>query len=228
MLWGAGRQPRTIKESFAFIGTAMLWGAVGFMALLGLVIFMARSRDLMRAGMDPVILWFFGGLLLVTAVIFTPPVFSRAARLTRMAGFVGLVAAIIFSSVLQSKWQETPEGGAELQREVAQTQIQAIRRMDAERELAEAAKLQVQLDSMVADQRALRRCGGAFSAAVKSALHNPRSFEHVNTEFGTGSRNASLTFRAENGFGAIRTATVEALLDPNTCEIIAIDEPQTR
>lgn len=57
---------------------------------------------------------------------------------------------------------------------------------------------------------------------MKASLENPHSFEHVATEIldtSTGGHNVSMTFRAENGFGALRTARVQATVDPSTCTV---------
>lgn len=222
------RKLQTVRDYVAFAGTVALWGLVAFTALCSLIVGLKFVRPLLAAGISPAVLWSYFGIAAVTALIFVPPLFARAVRAVRIGGAVGILAIIAFSGFLQGEWEaRTPEGQNEHQREVAQAQVEAGNRIEAERALANATRLQGELDDMVADQRALRRCGRALAAAVRGSLHNPRSFEHVDTEFGTGSRNARLTFRAENGFGAIRTATVEAKIDPASCDIIAIDDPQT-
>ncbi len=67
----------------------------------------------------------------------------------------------------------------------------------------------------------------ALSAMVKGSLHNPKAFEHVQTTIirtSSEGYNAMIEFRAENEFGAVRTATQKAKIDPNNCEVSAIQE----
>lgn len=78
----------------------------------------------------------------------------------------------------------------------------------------------------------LESCRGFLSDAVpdlvdqvKQSLHNPDSFEHVETTFlPVVGRNTSMEFRAENGFGAIRKGSISATLDPETCKVTSLGE----
>lgn len=65
---------------------------------------------------------------------------------------------------------------------------------------------------------------------VRESLHNPRSFEHVHSEMRlqgdnplTGFPVIVMEYRAENGFGAIRTATVTAKIVPDDCTVHSVE-----
>ena len=61
-----------------------------------------------------------------------------------------------------------------------------------------------------------------FTKAVKESLHNPGAFEHVETSrIGPDSdgMNFEMVFRAENGFGALRTGRVRAKVNSANCEL---------
>lgn len=65
---------------------------------------------------------------------------------------------------------------------------------------------------------------------VRESLHNPRSFEHVHSEMRlqgdnplTGVPVIVMEYRAENGFGAIRTGTVTAQIVPSDCSVRSVE-----
>ncbi|WP_395671211.1 hypothetical protein [Phenylobacterium sp.] len=71
----------------------------------------------------------------------------------------------------------------------------------------------------------------ALVREVKSSLHNPRSFEHVHTEMRlkgattmTSIPMIVMEYRAENGFGALRTSAVTALIAPDDCSVRSVKE----
>jgi len=52
----------------------------------------------------------------------------------------------------------------------------------------------------------------AFARAIKTQLHDPSSFEHVSTKYWDvqGHYVVAMTYRAKNGFGALRLSTAKA------------------
>lgn len=110
--------------------------------------------------------------------------------------------------------------------------VATARRDDAKRSLA---KLEGALEEVAVMNRKLEACFSTFGHhltgledPVKESLHNPRAFEHVKTVVivpDDDRNNVQMTFRAENAFGAIRTATVRAQLIADDCSIQNIGEP---
>lgn len=98
------------------------------------------------------------------------------------------------------------------------------------------------IDSAIAEGKKnyiekLESCFGSFnsdempklSEQVKASLHNPEAFEHIETSIlsnETVTSNVRMRFRAENGFSAIRTASVDARIDPDDCSVVFIGEPE--
>jgi len=60
-------------------------------------------------------------------------------------------------------------------------------------------------------------------STVKSEMHNPSSFEHVNTQLGGSDesdiRSFVMTFRGKNSFGATVTQKASAWIHIPTCEV---------
>ena len=60
---------------------------------------------------------------------------------------------------------------------------------------------------------------------VKSSLHNPASFEHVNTSVARvagGAHEFVMKFRAENAFGAVRTSVAVGEFYNSGCEVKSV------
>jgi len=156
-------------------------------------------------------------------------------------------------TAVRTAYEKTPEGKAELVAEAKRDA--ATRAMDAKRDaaakaiaakeeaaarkkdemlagLAEAEDLQRQLTEINAKLEGCLNWRGRLPALedpVREAMHNPSSFEHVRTVIivpGDDRRNVAMVFRAENGFGALRTATVKAQLVPDSCAVQDIGEPE--
>jgi hypothetical protein len=71
----------------------------------------------------------------------------------------------------------------------------------------------------------------ALVRQVRDSLHNPRSFEHVHTEMRIKGDHPPLgvpvvvmEYRAQNGFGAIRTDAVTAMIVPSDCSVDSVKE----
>jgi hypothetical protein len=148
----------------------------------------------------------------------------------------------LYFQAMQPVWEKTPEGAreaaewAERERlaatERSKQQAEAARRESTARALEEAERLGDELEAM---RRRLERCFTTFGHRlpalenpVKENLHNPRAFEHVETVLivpDSARNNVAMTFRAENGFGAVRTATVKAQLIADDCSVQNIGNP---
>ncbi len=190
------------------------------------------------------------GFSVFAALVLFPPIFWRIPAIARVGAYVGLMASFVFTVIVSTQvreaYERTPQGAkaaavqaaadrkalaakAEVDQRAA---VATARRDDAKRSLA---KLEGALEEVAVMNRKLEACFSTFGHhltgledPVKESLHNPRAFEHVKTVVivpDDDRNNVQMTFRAENAFGAIRTATVRAQLIADDCSIQNIGEP---
>lgn len=221
------------------------WIVFGFAALL-LAICLG---DLTKLGVPGVpVNLVYGAIACAAAVAAAhfPPAFWRLPQVGRPLAYIALVAvgyfAISTGTAVRKAYEKTPDGQMELaaqaKEDAAERAIEAKQEAAARKKaemlasLAEAEATQRQLAEI---NEKLQGCLGwrerlpALEDPVKESLHNPSAFEHVRTVIivpGVDRRNVAMVFRAENGFGALRTATVKAQLVPDTCAVQDIGEPE--
>lgn len=222
---------------------------VGIMAL-GMF---AEISELSSPGAPTGLFWttLAAGLLLPAALFSS--VFCRwPGRVLGGLGFTTVGFLLLFNFTmndLQRAWERTPQGAAEAKAAEQEDRLEAA--ADAQREKEQAAaeaqhdreeaqlQQQHQAEQQAKDQQQkLESCFSTFGHhlydlenTVKDSLNNPHSFEHVETitmPTDADGYNAALTFRAQNGFGAIRTETLRATIDPDTCKPTNIEpEPSS-
>jgi len=186
--------------------------------------------------------------MVLVAMLLSPPIFFRLPDIGRVIAYAGMVASLVALGLsieqIQPFWERTPEGKKEAAefaaREKARAAISArqaketAERKQWQRKLAELENSQRQLEEIQARLEACFSWGHELpdlTNAVKESLHNPDSFEHVETVLivpDNDRNNVVMEFRAENGFGAIRTAHVKAQLvaDDQGCTVQNIREPE--
>lgn len=217
-----------------------------------LVVFViGAATELRKAGVPgaPVaLLYIMAAAITGLAIAHLPAVFSRFPRAGRIAAYVAIIPAIIlyysYGERMRPVWEKTPEGAVEA---AADRQAEAAREEADKKAAAEQAQRDATAKSLAEGQAAIdklaevrRRLEGCFSTfghrlpaledPIKAALHNPDSFEHVETVLivpDANRNNVAITFRAQNGFGAIRTATARAQLIAEDCSVQNIGEPET-
>lgn len=215
-----------------FFGIQVLGTALGYEKELG-------------APEAPILLFWsaIGAGLLITAA-HVPAIFRRwpkgSGKAVYLATLFYLLLWMFTLSEIQTAWEKTPQGAAEAKE--AQVAAESARkaqvvadasRRETEALLKEAQDLQDQLQEKV---DSLERCFTTFGhrlpaleKTVRESLHNPGSFEHVETVAivpDQEGNDVAMTFRAENAFGAIRTVVIKAAVVPESCEIVSIqDEP---
>lgn len=179
----------------------------------------------------------------------------KLARILAYPAIIGLcVVAGVWAEKIKPIWAATPEGKQEAVEQAARDRAKAELAAKNAREnaalLAEADALLAateplarQAEQMKAaaekakqDAAEVERCFTFFGhhlprleEEVRESLHNPKSFEHVKTTAidpnGEG-QNVQMVFRAENAFGAIRTTRIYAQIDPSSCSILSVSEPE--
>ena len=176
------------------------------------------------------------GALIIAAVTIFPPMFFRLPRALQYGAYIALGTAvflgIFYFAEAQSAYEATPQGRKEAA-EAADWEATQQRMAEDEqaRKTEEAEELAVKANAERIHGQ-LSRCFSFFGSnipaladRVKASLENPHSFEHVSTEIldtTADGHNVSMTFRAENGFGALRTARVQATVDPSSCTVTDI------
>lgn len=193
--------------------------------------------------------WIFASVAtgILILILHTPHVFWRLPSNGRWGAYAAIIGAcvIVEGAFGEAKiaYRHTPEGAMEAAAEARDGAARAVeeRRLAALQEeqnktaqaLAEAAETQKKVEEYAAKIEACFTTFGhrlpALEKSVKDNLHNPDAFEHVETVAivpDAESNNVAMTFRAENGFGAVRTAIVRAQVVADGCEVQKIGEPE--
>jgi small-conductance mechanosensitive channel len=174
--------------------------------------------------------------LIIAAVTIFPPIFFRLPRALKYGAYImfgtSVFLGIFYFAEAESAYETTPKGREEAA-EAADWEAMQQRMAEDEnaRKTQEAEELAVKANAERIHGQ-LTRCLSFLGSnipdladRVKASLENPHSFEHVSTDIlntATGGHNVSMTFRAENGFGALRTARVQATVDPSSCTVTDI------
>lgn len=177
-------------------------------------------------------------LIAASIMALAPPIFWRLPRRAKQGALIMFAAAFgcwaATISDLQSAFERTPAGAQEAaanaERRKAEAMLAASRaRIDGLE--AEAAKTEKQLSDYKDKAEGCFSWGHrlpALESPVKESLENPAAFEHVKTELivpNSDRNNVMMTFRAQNGFGAIRTVHVTAQLIADDCTVQNIGQP---
>jgi hypothetical protein len=213
------------------------WIPAALAALLIAIVAPEWERSVLP-GATPALFFAAVGLLALSVVLHAPPVFWRLPRRAKQGAWLLLLAAFFTGAATlsdtQRAYEQTPEGAKA-----------AAAREENERYEADAARERAKVEEQEASQAAAgersaenrREAEACFSGdrlpnlekTVRDGLHNPAAFEHVQTEVivpGSDTSTVMMTFRAENGFGAIRTAHVTAKLATGGCAVSDISEPE--
>jgi hypothetical protein len=187
---------------------------------------------------------------ILLAVAHAPAVFMRMPRWGRLAAYGAIIPSLVlvgfYFGQMRAAWERTAEGAQEAadhaKKAGALAKIEEVRqaeqakRDETERKLAE---LKSATDQLQAINEKLEGCFSTFGhrlpaleEPVKAALHNPDAYEHVETTLivptdENENSNVEMRFRAENGFGAIRTARVLAQLIPDDCSVRNVGQPES-
>ncbi len=230
------------QRSRGFLGKVanfIQWIVFTFVALFALLV-ATELRKTSVPGAPVPLLYITVAVTTLIALIHLPPVFTRLPRKSGWAAYGSIVAVMILFGVyldqMQPAWERTAEGAKELaaraEADHHASAEQAKREEDA-RMRADMEETKKQLEEIHAK---LERCFTTFGhrlpaleEPVKASLHNADAFEHVETVLivpDEQRNDVEMKFRAENGFGAIRTATVRAQLIADDCSVQNIGEPQ--
>lgn len=168
--------------------------------------------------------------LALVAIGLLPPLFFRLPGKARVAAHaLGLAAFMaVFGTLgdVDEAYVRTPKGAAEARERAAR----AASRVELEaqmRQLEASVAESEEYDREVATtRRQVQRCINwrgqvpSLVRQVKEDLHNPGSFEHVETTVAeTAFPLVLMRYRAENGFGALRTSLVTAVIVPEDCSV---------
>ena len=242
------------KPSIARRGWSIVQWIVSIFLLLIALIF-ATGSDALNAPGAPVAGYYASvGVLALVAVSLSPPIFFRLPKAGKWLAYIAVLPAIMFVGAMlvqvQAAYERTPEGAKEAEARAENEKEEAIAaareaevQAAADKKKAETAELLAKAEaeaeaqrevaaSMAEDEAKLADCLAFFGGGVpdlkdrvKEALHNPSSFEHVETTFfGVSGKNTFMQFRAENGFGAIRSSQVNARVDPDTCKVTELGD----
>jgi hypothetical protein len=217
-----------------------------FIGLLVLITFLS-IHQLDAPGAPVLLFWTMVGTGILVGLAHIPFSFHRWGKGGRLAAYVAILGYLVLWTFtldrVRTAWERTPAGAAEAK----QAEAEAAQQKAADDAQAAADRRQQEFQAklregqqVVADlqerEDKLERCFTYFGhrlpaleTAVKDSLHNPHSFEHVETVAivpDDHHNDVAMTFRAENGFGALRTAIVKAAVVPETCEIQSIEDPE--
>lgn len=220
------------RRSLALLLASLHWIAFGLIALFFALI-ASSAFKFEAAGVDIAMFLAAIAAAAVVVILLFPLVFFRLPGKAKLASYALVLPALLvltgtFGRVT-GEYMGTPQGVLEAKTRAAETTA----RMQLEREEKERVSQQQQseLATQITQEhrRKVESCVGfrgevpALSRLIKDDLHNPGSFQHVRTEIrtvvSTGLPAAVMTYRAQNGFGAIRTDVVSAVIDADDCSV---------
>lgn len=201
---------------------------IAFFALAMLI----QTNKLRLPGAPVLLFWAAFVTASLVAICHMPPFYFRLPRKAKFAAYASILPAFILFGVsvgqLDVVYSKTPEGARQMvarQAEEAKDAADAREREATAKMIADAEKAKADLEQLRDKLEACFSWGHHLpdlETPVKESLHNPDSFQHVKTELivpDDQRNNVEMTFRAENGFGAIRTSTVRAQLVADPCTV---------
>lgn len=232
--------PKEARGFLVRLGVAWQW-LVALFFLLVVVALMTFVPKLTAPGAPVVLFWATIGIGALVVLVHAPPLFMRLPRNGKSGVYIGTLLYFLLTfgltvGEIQRSWERTPQGAAEAKRQEAERKVELAEqnsRRAQEAKLQELQGLQEQLtdtaDKLESCFTTFRHRLPALEGAVKDSLHNPHAFEHVETIAivpDADKNDVAMTFRAENGFGALRTYVVKASVYPEDCAIAATGEPE--
>ena len=234
------------RRFLALFLASLHWIAFGFIALF--FAFIASSAfKFDAAGLEIAAFLAAIAVAAVVVILLFPLVFFRLPAKAKLASYALVLPALLAltgtSGPLDEAYKRTPQGAREAKAEADAAAFRKERdRKDAEQARQAKARqdeenaVRENLRYIAAAQEKVQGCiswrGQVPSLVrhVRESLHNPRSFEHVHSEMRlqgdnpvTGFPVIVMEYRAENGFGAIRTATVTAKIVPDDCSVHSVE-----
>ncbi len=236
--------PGTQGSTFASrVEAGWQYVVVGLLALITGATIIASLRRLAAPTAPVALFWATVGVGLFVILLHWPAVFRRLPVILRLAAYLGIAGyfaqVIVTTELMANAWRKTPAGAreyAEMERSAAEHAAYEAQQAAARDKQQQIERKRSDLQTSVAEYSAqVERCFNwrgrlpALEDAVKDALHDPASFEHVETAVilpDSENNDVRMTFRAKNGFGAVRTLGVVAFIVPDICEVRSIAEPQ--
>lgn len=238
------KQKYTFQEALELTKNRMLaflpW-SITYGLGVNLIVLLISGRHLSLPGASTALFWTAVLSVGVAMVACSPLVIRRLEGEQKKFVWAGSLVAFFIaagsSGNLQQAYESTPAGAfAKKEREIEENN-----RIIAERQQEYAAKIE-ENNQIIAERQQeytakLEACFGTFNSdempeltdAVKERLHNPEAFEHIETKIALteiGTTNVRMRFRGENGFSAIRTASVNAQINPDDCSVIFVGKPE--
>lgn len=213
---------RRLRALFRGLRAALPW-FVTFVLGITLIMLLTSGRHLSLPGASTTLFW-AGVLTLAAAMIACSPLVirrldSKKKKFVWLGSLVAFFIAAGSSGNLQQAYESTPAGAfAKKGREIEENN-----RIIAERQQEYTAKLEACFGTFNSDEMP------ELTDTVKERLHNPEAFEHIETKIALteiGTTNVRMRFRGENGFSAIRTASVNAQINPDDCSVIFVGKPE--
>jgi 4-amino-4-deoxy-L-arabinose transferase-like glycosyltransferase len=197
--------------------------------MFAMTAFMFQSK-----GTDASHLFIAAGFTAMVAVALSPPVLFRLPGKARLAIYALIIPAVVANTWTSMKvneaYQRSPAGILEAKNDAA---TEAIRLQNERNEEATRANLEMAenyRNNIAASKDKIAGCINwrgqvpALTEYIKTRLHNPRSFEHVQTRaIDLGEKvKIVMDYRGENGFGATRAESVVATISPGDCSVVEV------
>lgn len=227
-----------MKRCTRLAALVVQWAVFAFLALIAAAN-VARHFEMSAAGVSTAAFLTALAAFAAVTIALLPPIFFRLPKRGKIAGYLALIPAFIALvttfTITDAAYIRTPAGAAAAEAEAAsEARELEIARIEEDRKSTEERFARIE-ENAAEMHRGVERCINwrgqipSLVSATKEALHNPRSFEHVETEVVTIGATPAVVmrYRAENGFGAIRAATVNAFISPEDCSVIAAENSST-
>lgn len=198
------------------------------------VMFAMMAVMFQSKGADASHLFIAAGFAAIVAIALSPPVLFRLPGKARLAVYALIIPAVVANAWASMKVNEayvrSPAGILEAKNDAA---AEASRLQNERNEEALRANLEFAenyRNDIAASKDKIAACINwrgqvpALTEYIKTRLHNPRSFEHVQTRaIDLGEKvKIVMEYRGENGFGATRAESVVATISPGDCSVVEV------
>lgn len=223
-----------VKRAMRLSKIVLKWSVFFIASIFALVLWIMGAM-IWRSGVNVNIHFVLIALFTLSCISLLPFVLRRVPKKKLKFVFLGvfgtLVTALISHSFFMNEFSKTSEGVVWFDRQQELEKIENEKKLSAEREKESKKVIDEFNKNSNTIKNSLENCINwrgqvpSLVAIVKNNLHNPGSFDHISTTFTGDLSNPVfvMTYRAENGYGAIRTDEVKAIIAYDDCSVKALE-----
>lgn len=230
-----------IKRAMRAAKIALKWSIFSIAIIFALVLW-GMSVMIRNSGINVNILFVVNSIFTLFSFLFVPFVWVKIPKnrikFILSGVFGAFLTALISHALFMIEFEKTPNGilwleqQKELERkekekelERKEKKLEKIRKQEADELVAKFEKSSSGYRDTIESCINWRGQVPSLVRVVRENLHNPKSFEHVETTFTGNSSNPvfRMVYRAENGYGALRTDEVRAIISYD-CSVLSLQD----